>query len=443
MPNQAWAVEIDVYMENACFLSKVRFSFRTILFVAVSVLSSGQLQAQINYTAGSPRRVSLELHATGPTEGFAEPSQVSSSPFTSFFGVANDTVSRSYLNEAGGAVNCRASGNIRQDSLLSPNYIFTTSSATFSAEFSGADYPTGGGARVQGFSEESVFFNLYEYCRFTMSGSITTSGSSVAEPSGNAGTSANLIVTLGNSILGKSFAYANGEISTGYGHESDSVSASVTTNGFLPAGVGYVFGGTSFLNAGVGPYGNGSAQGSSLTTATLRVEPMGTRLMGFEVIQTIQDWDNSVALIANKPTYVRAHVEPISAPYVPVMNARLRGYIYGLGGTELPGSPLTPMANSAHTATPNAASDARRLDWQGSVNFQLPPDWTTNSIRLQLEMDGLEHGAAALEQAVSFTPSPRLELRVLKIRVMNGTNVINAAPSSGAVLQEVARIAEL
>ena len=61
-------------------------------------------------------------------------------------------------------------------------------------------------------------------------------------------------------------------------------------------------------------------------------------LVGLEVTQSIQDWENSVVLVENKPTYVRAHIQTVDGLQPDVV-----GLLHGFrDGVSLPGSPLSP-----------------------------------------------------------------------------------------------------
>ncbi len=106
------------------------------------------------------------------------------------------------------------------------------------------------------------------------------------------------------------------------------------------------------------------------------------KLIGLEVIQSVQDWKNTATLIEGKLTYVRAHFEPADpAVMETTASARLRGY---RGGVELAGSPLTASNPGARIkARQNAAS--RRGSWADSLNFRLPNAWANGTVRLVLE----------------------------------------------------------
>ena len=106
-------------------------------------------------------------------------------------------------------------------------------------------------------------------------------------------------------------------------------------------------------------------------------------LVGLEAIQTIQDWTDSVQMIENKPTYVRAHFEPVQSSSTKVV-ARLHGR---RGGNSLPGSPLTSINSGGFiNATPNVAS--RRDQFDQSLNFRLPSSWLSGTVELEIERLG-------------------------------------------------------
>ena len=104
---------------------------------------------------------------------------------------------------------------------------------------------------------------------------------------------------------------------------------------------------------------------------------------GMEVTQAIQNLANSVPLVADKSTYVRAYGKQISGPSTPNVEARLSGT---RAGNPLPGSPLAAI-NGARSLTTGGGYDRARLDdgWY----FQLPASWMeAGPITLKFEIDG-------------------------------------------------------
>lgn len=92
-----------------------------------------------------------------------------------------------------------------------------------------------------------------------------------------------------------------------------------------------------------------------------------------EVVQTIQDLDTSVTLVANRPTFVRgyAHLTAnTTGKNVWFPTAQLRGF---LNGVELPGSPIQPINTTSVDSTNDIGSV--RSDLKHSFLFQMPDDW--------------------------------------------------------------------
>jgi hypothetical protein len=92
-----------------------------------------------------------------------------------------------------------------------------------------------------------------------------------------------------------------------------------------------------------------------------------------EVTQGIQNLNNDVPLVADKPTYVRLYGRNLSAPNGPSAYS-VGAVLYGTrsNGSPLPGSPLRPInggQNMLSNANPNRAVTA------GSWLFLLPESW--------------------------------------------------------------------
>jgi len=94
-------------------------------------------------------------------------------------------------------------------------------------------------------------------------------------------------------------------------------------------------------------------------------------LVGWEAVQVIQDWSNSVPLIVGKRTVLRTYWES-SDPAVPLS---VTAEIEALDeqGRLLSGSPQGPD-NRSVLAAPGAVNQRTNID--GSLNFTLPSEWT-------------------------------------------------------------------
>ncbi len=96
-------------------------------------------------------------------------------------------------------------------------------------------------------------------------------------------------------------------------------------------------------------------------------------VLGLEVVQTTQDFDNSTRLAANKPTVARVYArlaKDTTGVGRYAVNGLLRGYA---GDTALAGSPLSPVNNPTITSTGNLGTLRSGVD--NGFLFQLPNEW--------------------------------------------------------------------
>lgn len=193
--------------------------------------------------------------------------------------------------------------------------------------------------------------------------------------------------------------------------------------------------------------GNSPGGASSVSASLLFVPFLQPKLVALEVVQSIQDWKNSVPLIAGKRTFVRAFVEAAdSADVGKPFTGRLIGR---QGGTELAGSSLTPLSGGGlnNPATQPASARAARSNdvsnLAASLTFELPTGWCHNSVCLEFEGDGFiaqpvepaEMGGTAGDGIVCVTfhstPKPKI------IGVPIGLNNVFGPPVSAPNLQQV------
>lgn len=153
---------------------------------------------------------------------------------------------------------------------------------------------------------------------------------------------------------------------------------------------GTTLGGTSVTDSGLvlfeaemTPEGSDPVRG--LFAGSL-LEPATVDLVGLEVVQVVQDWNNSITLVAGKPTLVRAHFE---APE----STRVQAVLHGTDtlGEALPGSPLPPDNFGGYTYTVTDAEESRD-DIGQSLVWDLPASWRTGILEFEVEPDqtGLE-----------------------------------------------------
>ncbi len=134
------------------------------------------------------------------------------------------------------------------------------------------------------------------------------------------------------------------------------------------------------------------------------------RLIGLEVNQVVQDWSNSVPLIAGKATTVRAHLQSLGTQPL-----RVTGQLHGFrnGSEILP--PLDPKNPGGFILARTNAADLRAV-LNNSLNFELPDSWTMGTVTLTFQST---NGVACTEPSgpnncsatVAFLPSitPRIK----------------------------------
>ncbi len=160
-------------------------------------------------------------------------------------------------------------------------------------------------------------------------------------------------------------------------------------------------------------------------------------LIALEVTQVIQDWSNSVTLIRNKRTYVRAHVQlHTNTTAMAAEGFRLRGF---RGGTELVPT-QTPLNQPGGSVLVQTNAVMLRGEWTNSVNFVLPDTWLNGTLDLRFEWtngivifrEPAEAGGIASNGAVrvSFVPSQVPEVKFFSIihtNVAGVTSILTAA----------------
>ena len=105
-----------------------------------------------------------------------------------------------------------------------------------------------------------------------------------------------------------------------------------------------------------------------------------------EVVQAVQNLNNQVRLIANKPTFARGYAHltvNTTAKSLWFPEARLHGYF---NGSELPGSPLPPVNSSAVSEEKDLALKRPKLE--KSFLFELPRHWIqAGNLQLSMTVD--------------------------------------------------------
>jgi hypothetical protein len=174
-----------------------------------------------------------------------------------------------------------------------------------------------------------------------------------------------------------------------------------------------------------GPAIAGVAAQSETKTVTAAVPPRAV-LIGFEVVQVIQDWKNTIPLIERKTTFVRVHLE--SKDEAEMQKSRFK-LIGKKDNIPLPWSPLSDE-NLLFTAPPESKKDSQIIEHRNvldqSLLFQLQKSWTIGKIELTLEdadkklvcREPVEVGGATndCKVTVEFVPSKTIDIKLFPVQ---------------------------
>ncbi|HMP90793.1 MAG TPA: hypothetical protein PJ991_11365 [Kiritimatiellia bacterium] len=171
-------------------------------------------------------------------------------------------------------------------------------------------------------------------------------------------------------------------------------------------------------------------------------------VVAIELTQGLQNWKNErLSMVANKRTLVRVHMESPDATEFPLA---VDGLLHGRhidNGPALPGSPIKPVLSVLEATFVSTNAVQVRHDIDQSLNFDLPLEWTTNSIFV-LEVEVLDVKQINLEPASVHSPAGDgqvfalfsgaipLPLVVTPIELMY-TNTLRPAPTLEMVARNI------
>jgi hypothetical protein len=152
-------------------------------------------------------------------------------------------------------------------------------------------------------------------------------------------------------------------------------------------------------------------------------------LRALEVIQAVQDWENTVPLVQDKPTLVRAHLELLDTNRTPVEVGGARLFGTRPDNAALPGGSVTARNDPVTVRTNDA--DSVRSNLNATLNFDLPASWLNGTVDLRFEWtngvvtcrEPAEPGGAASNclVRVAFQPMPALPVKWVRVRWTNAT----------------------
>ena len=165
-------------------------------------------------------------------------------------------------------------------------------------------------------------------------------------------------------------------------------------------------------------------------------------LRALEVIQAVQDWENSVPLVENKRTMVRAHLQLYGTNTQPV---RVRDATLQLSQGRL-SVILSPL--NAPTGLLVVTNDAHpvRTNLSMSLNFEVPRAWRTGSnIQCTFQwtngtlLVASNCPATNASTTVSFNPVPAIQVKWLFTR-WTGTNGVVHGPATNRADELTSRL---
>jgi methionine-rich copper-binding protein CopC len=131
------------------------------------------------------------------------------------------------------------------------------------------------------------------------------------------------------------------------------------------------------------------------------------KLTALEVVQVIQDLNNSIPLIAEKPTFVRAHVSSTTGKSVKNVNAKLTGK----NGDTV----VFEISPSNDGGSINVSDNPKRSKINDSFLFELPKESSTGNLTLEFEGVDKPFACENCTTTVSFETIPAIDMKLVDI----------------------------
>ena len=155
----------------------------------------------------------------------------------------------------------------------------------------------------------------------------------------------------------------------------------------------------------------------SVNSATATIAVSVLELMALEVTQGIQDLSNSVQLIQDKRTIVRAHVKSLQGNISQVSAKLLATKIETNGTRTILGEQLA--GNRGQRI--RVLTSPRRISLDDDFYFELPQHWCRGTLELEFrgvshQFVGCEVGGSHCKTNVQFLPSLSMDLQIVSIK---------------------------
>ena len=145
-------------------------------------------------------------------------------------------------------------------------------------------------------------------------------------------------------------------------------------------------------------------------------------VVALEVVQVIQDWQNSVPLVANRATLIRAHLKPAGTNRTPVSIGNARLLVERGGRTvirlEPAKSPVLARADFAEdpirlNPTNTLAFNLEAADCKGTVTFTL--EWPGGVLLTYADPEGRQTAVSGNATTVKFEPVNPISIRWVQV----------------------------
>jgi uncharacterized protein YkwD/acetyltransferase-like isoleucine patch superfamily enzyme len=156
---------------------------------------------------------------------------------------------------------------------------------------------------------------------------------------------------------------------------------------------------------------NGNTIDVPVTLNVVAANSEEVQLTALEVVQVVQNLNNSIPLIAEKPTFVRAHVSSTIGSSVSNVNAKLTGK----NGDTV----VFEISPSNAGASINVSDNPNRSKFNDSFLFELPKEYSTGN--LTLEFAGVDKPFACADtgndckETVNFATMPAIDMKLVDI----------------------------
>lgn len=168
------------------------------------------------------------------------------------------------------------------------------------------------------------------------------------------------------------------------------------------------------LSGGMARVPDAAAQGGdTYVYLPIVVKPPDVNITGFEVVQSVQDANNGVPLVANRATVVRVFTTTSSGDNLANTTMTLSAVRNGTSLGSVSAGPQT------------LSSASSRSSYSSTFNFTLPANWLSGTVTLTASEDGT---GVTNSTTLTFTSMPTLNVMLVPIRYTHTPNGVTYSP---------------